>query len=763
MDHTKMTLGSLFDGSGGFPLGGILAGIEPRWSSEIEPFPVLVTHKRLPQVQHYGDVSTLNGAELPPVDIITLGSPCQDLSIAGKRTGIHDGDRSNLFFQAIRIIKEMRDATNGRYPRYCVWENVPGAFSSNGGNDFKAVLEAVIGVKEKGIEVPAPENHRWAKSDVYLGDGWSVAYRVFDAQYWGVPQRRARIYLVADFAGGSAGEILFKSEGVSGYTPQGFRAWQGAAGGAEEGTGETGGRSDAGGGTLCLNTQGNSGVGITEDKALALVAQDHGNHPAVLAAGFSTEHSAKARSIGYEEEVSPTLRAGVVPAALSVENHPTDGRVKIREDDTCQTLCSRAGTGGNNVPLVAEPITLKIRSGCEGGGKGALWQTDKSATLATNNDQTLFQPEIKAFGVCSKHSNAMMSDNPHSGFYEAKTSRTLDQSGGHAISSNQGGICVVAPAPETFDVRFTSDGTKNARGHCYPTDISRCLDTSEGSPDSNHGGVAVVALEPGAASRVGGHVYSDGKSGTLRANAGDNQQAVVVAEPETYDLQGSMIGRADKNGPQGDGINEDVCFTLNTSDRHAIAAPDPSFTISRDNHFAVSEDVSVTAVARGPATVAAPADHYCTSKNSHHTVAAHEQANTLVASDWKDPPLVNDLLNDEPVYIVRRLTPVECARLQGFPDWWCADLAITDPSDEEIVFWMEVWETWRQITNPKGKPKTEKQIRKWLADPYTDSAEYKLWGNGVSEPVVFFVLSGIAWAAQNSETNAANCEHSDTM
>jgi len=725
MDNTKMTLGSLFDGSGGFPLGGILAGIEPKWSSEIEPFPVLVTHKRLPGVKHYGDVSKLSGAELPPVDIITFGSPCQDLSIAGKRAGIHDGDRSNLFFQAIRIIKEMRDATNGRYPRYCVWENVPGAFSSHGGDDFKAVLEAVIGIKEEGIEVPSPENHRWPKSDVYLGDGWSVAYRVFDAQYWGVPQRRARIYLVADLAGGSAGEVLFKSEGVSGYTPQGFRAWQGTAGGAEEGAGETGGRSDTGGGTLCVNCQGTSGVGITEDKALALVAQDHGNHPAVLAAGFSTEHSAKARSIGYEEEVSPTLRAGVVPAALSVENHPTDGRVKIREDDTCQTLCSRAGTGGNNVPLVAEPVTLKIRSGCEGGGKGALWQRDMSATLGTHNDQTLFQPEVKAFGVCSKHSNAMMSDNPHSGFYEATTSRTLDQSGGNSVTSNQGGICVVAPAPETFDVRFTSDGTKNARGHCYPTEISRCLDTSEANPDSNHGGIAVVA-------------------------------------PETYSLQGSMIGRADENGPQGDGINEDVCFTLNTTDRHAVAAPEPSFTISRDNHFAVSEDVSVTAVARGPATVAAPADHYCTSKNSHHTVAAHEQANTLVASDWKDPPLVNDLPNDEPVYIVRRLTPVECARLQGFPDWWCADLAILEPTDADIAFWSEVWETWRQVTNPKGKPKTEKQIRKWLADPYTDSAEYKLWGNGVALPCTYFVLSGIAWAAQNSKTHAANCEQTDT-
>lgn len=665
----------------------------------------------------------------------------------------------------------MRDATNGRYPRYCVWENVVGALSSNKGDDFKSVLEAVIRVKEEGIEVPPPENHRWPKSDVYLGDGWSVAYRVFDAQYWGVPQRRARIYLVADFAGESAGEVLFKSEGLSGYTPQGFRAWQGTSGGSEESTGTSGERSDNGSGILCVNTQGNSGVGITKNKALSLVAQDHGNHPAVLhAAGFSTEHSAKARSIGYEEEVSPTLRAGVVPAALSVENHPTDGRVKIREDGKCQTLCSRAGTGGNNVPLVAEHFTPFVKgTRPHSAAEGQTWKSGEVAnTLNTFdvgerrcNELVVEKPEIHAFGVCSKHSNAMLSDNPHSGFYEATTSRTLDRSGGNSLTSNQGGIAVVAPAPETFDVRFTSDGTKNARGHCYPTEISRCLDTSEANPGSNHGGVAVVALEPGAASRVGGHIYSDGKSGTLRANAGDNQQAVLM--PETYSLQGSMIGRADKNGPQGDGINEDICFCLNTIDRHAVAAPETSYTISRDNHFAVSEDVSVTAVARGPATVATPtADHYSTSKNSHHTVAAHEQANTLVASDWKDPPLVNDIPNGEPVYIVRRLTPVECARLQGFPDWWCANLADENPSDEEIAFWTDVWETWRQVTNPNGKPKTEKQIRKWLANPYTDSAEYALWGNGVALPCPYFVLSGIVWAVGNSDALAENCERTDT-
>ena len=736
MNESKLTLGSLFDGSGGFPLGGILADIEPRWSAEIEPFPVLVTHKRLPQVKHYGDVSVIHGSELEPVDIITFGSPCQDMSIAGRRAGL-DGERSGLFYQAIRIIKEMREATNGEKPRYCVWENVPGAFSSNGGDDFKAVLEAVISVKETGIEVPAPENKRWAKSDVLLGDGWSVAYRVLDAQYWGVPQRRSRIYLVGDFTGGSAGEVLFVSEGMSGYTPQGFRAWQGTAGGAEKGAGEAGGRPDAGSGKYCLNPQGCSGVTITEEQTGTLVAQDHGHHPAVMqAAGFSTEHSAQSRSIGYEEEISPTLRAGVVPAAMAIENHPTDSRVKISEDGKVQTLTERMGTGGGNVPLVAEPepVTLKMWSGKPGGGKEPLAQISKSATLGCNNDQTLFQPsygiakeafragdkaafnfavneevsptlqatgpgavakpEIKAFGVCGKSSHSMLSDNPKSGFYEAKTSRTLDQSGGNAVTSNQGGICIVAPVSEeqeTYDVRFTSEGTKNARGHVYKTDISRCLDTSEANPDSNHRGIAVVEKD------------------------------------HAYVLQGSMIGREEKNGPQGDGINEDVSFTLNTVDRHAVAAP--------------SDDGHVT---------------YCATTGSFMTVDK-EKTPPLMARDYKDPQVINDTEKPEekekaePMYIVRRLTPVECARLQGFPDWWCSDLAIPDPNDEEVAFWAEVWETWRKLTNPNGKPKTKKQLRKWLAEPYTDAAEYKLWGNGVSLPIVYFVLSGIAWAATKTE------------
>ena len=237
MLHDKLTLGSLFDGSGGFPLGGLLSGITPVWASEIEPFPIRVTTKRLPFMKHYGDVSRMDGGKIEPVDVITFGSPCQDMSIAGRREGL-DGSRSSLFYEAVRIVKEMRCATDGRYPRYIVWENVPGAFSSNKGADFQSVLEEICSVKGYKIDPARPA--KWPAAGEIVADDFSLAWRVFDAQYWGVPQRRKRIYLVADFAGRSAGKILFESEGVSGYTPQGFRPWQGAAGTFAEGAGASG-------------------------------------------------------------------------------------------------------------------------------------------------------------------------------------------------------------------------------------------------------------------------------------------------------------------------------------------------------------------------------------------------------------------------------------------------------------------------------------------------------------------------------------------
>ena len=222
-------LGSLFDGSGGFPLAGALFGIEPVWASEIEPFPIRVTKQRFPDMKHLGSVTEVNGAEIEPVDIITFGSPCQDLSVAGKQAGIHDGERSSLFFEAIRIIREMRGVSANKYPRFAVWENVPGAFSSNKGADFQAVLQAFCDICGTDLPVPQPPKGKWKPSGCIVGDGFSIAWRVYDAQFWGVPQRRKRIYLIADFGSERAGQILFESEGVCWNPAESRKARESAA------------------------------------------------------------------------------------------------------------------------------------------------------------------------------------------------------------------------------------------------------------------------------------------------------------------------------------------------------------------------------------------------------------------------------------------------------------------------------------------------------------------------------------------------------
>lgn len=446
---------------------------------------------------------------------------------------------------------------------------------------------------------------------------------------------------------------------------------------------------------------------VTEDVTATLRAEAH-HPPCVMeAAGFCTEHSANARSIGYEEERSPTLRAGVVPAAIALENHPADSRVKISEDGKVQTLTSRCGTGGGNVPMVMDAVeypvespvkevenspavTLKIRSGCEGGGKGAIWQEEKSATIGCNNDQTLFVP--KCYGVCSKASHSMMSDNPHSGFYEAETSRTLDRSGGDP-TCNQGGICVVEP------VAFTQNQRDEVR------------DLGEKS--------AALAAEPGM-------------------------------KQQTFVLQGNMIGRKDENGPQGDGVNEDVCFTLDATDRHAVCAPEEMYAMTTGSYMQVAKEVAPTLMARDykdPTTIA-PVPHL--NEGVMGTVATGAHPSGFNGQDAFNDRLVIDNPEAQPTpvtYTVRRLTPTECARLQGFPDWWCRNLGIEDPTEEELAFWADVFETHRKIVTHAKKPKTEKQIRKWLADPYTDSAEYRIWGNGICLANAFFVLAGIAWCA----------------
>lgn len=242
----SITLGSLFDGSGGFPLAGAHAGITPVWAAEIEPYPIAVSSLHFPQMKHLGDVSQIDGETITPVDIITFGSPCQDMSIAGKREGIKHKDkgddettRSGLFYEAIRIIKEMRETTHGKYPKYVVWENVYGAFSSNKGEDFRCVLEEFTRICDKKSSIPRPADGKWRNAGEIVGDNFSIAWRLFDAQYWGVPQRRKRIYLVADFTGRCAGKILFERKSVRGNSTESGTSRQDATEDATKGAGRS--------------------------------------------------------------------------------------------------------------------------------------------------------------------------------------------------------------------------------------------------------------------------------------------------------------------------------------------------------------------------------------------------------------------------------------------------------------------------------------------------------------------------------------------
>lgn len=489
-----LKLGSLFDGSGGFPLAGALNGITPIWASEVEPYPIAVTRSRFPQMRHLGNVAEVHGDQIPPVDVITFGSPCQDMSVAGKRAGL-DGSRSGLFHEAIRIIKEMREATHGEYPKYAVWENVPGAFSSNHGEDFRCVLEAFAGVCDEKVSIPGPARGKWAPAGEVVGTGYSVAWRTLDAQYWGVPQRRKRIYLVADFAGGRAGEILFERESVRGDSAAGRAPGQGAAADAQRSAG--GSRS-----VRCLNPWDCQSKRIYQPDGiyLTLPAMDCGgaNNQAVIytldtidrpAICFKTGQGAKARSIGESETVTPTL-------------------------------------------------------GSEAGGNSVT-------------------------GVCYP-----------------RVARTL---------------------------------TAEA-------DASPCIDRG---------------------------------------------QNVVCVQNTGYGWWN-----------QGD-----IAETLRT-----------------------------------------PAGGDSTKAN-------------LVVEHGKPPRK----------YIIRRLTPLECCRLQGFPDGWGVPDAKDALNDVEADFWENVRKTYAGINGKSYRPMRRESLIKWYNALHTDSAEYKMWGNGIALPCAAFVLGGVAEALMEEE------------
>lgn len=327
-----MTLGSLFDGIGGFPLCAVQSGIEPVWAAEIDPQCVGVTHRHFRGMEHLGSVTEIDGGDIPPVDIITFGSPCQDLSVAGKRAGLA-GERSGLFAEAVRIIKEMREKTHGRYPTIAVWENVPGAFSSNGGEDFRQVLQQLAGAAGCDTAIPIPTG-KWRTAGAIVGGGWSIAWRVLNAQFWGVPQRRRRIYLVADFGGERATEILFEQKGMRGNTAPREQE-------REKASAHTGG-----------GAEGCSGGEING-----------------ISAGFIGGASASAGSVGFECEKSPTLRAGLKMSCIQAEKEPSAANQVTCPcyPDIAPTLTTRSG---DSSPMAGQMQNIVSVLDCRGNGDG---------------------------------------------------------------------------------------------------------------------------------------------------------------------------------------------------------------------------------------------------------------------------------------------------------------------------------------------------------------------------------------------------------
>ncbi len=368
-----MTLGSLFDGIGGWLLAARHAGVTPVWASEIEPFPCSVTVRHFPDVKQLGDITQIDPDTLPPVDIICAGSPCQDLSIAGKRKGL-DGERSGLFRTAVELVRRMRIRTGGRYPRFFVWENVPGAFSSNKGADFRAVLEEI-----GQTEIPMPSNGKWANAGLAELPKCDIAWRVLDAQYWGVPQRRCRIFLVADFAadGRRAGEILFEPEGVQGDSAAGTGTGEEVTRGAEN-------CARATSGVYGFDTRASiaSSAPVIADGVPPITTS---NRLGVMAAGFNGKAGPSTGGISYTKEGVPTLIAEYPMYVAIYDMTHADEVMRPVKDGVVPTLNARMGTGGNQVPVVhafciaGNTIGRKIENG--GNGKGVLEET--SYTLNT--------------------------------------------------------------------------------------------------------------------------------------------------------------------------------------------------------------------------------------------------------------------------------------------------------------------------------------------------------------------------------------------
>ena len=578
-------------------------------------------------MKHLGDITKVHGDQIEPVDCITFGSPCQDLSIAGRRAGLA-GERSGLFIEAVRIIKEMRSSTNGLYPTFAVWENVPGAFSSNGGEDFRAVLEELARIEQPDVSIPRPSGRggRWSKAGAIAGNGWSLAWRQLDAQYWGVPQRRKRIALVVDFAGQRAGEILFERTSLSRHPDSRIPAWKEIAG---------------------------------------LTANCPAGNDGVVGAGRGRKGDGNADC--RRTETDKTGEAG-----RSEREERTDKR-ESRE---------------------AAAYSLKIRSGCAGGGKGALVQTEKVGTLSTLQDQTIFQlvQAGEIIPINTQIATRHISMGEKTGLGVGKNgdpSFTLQARHEHgvcyciagnivdradtAVANGLGAKEEVGYTLNTIDRHavaysinpLSSNSMKSANPYSgfNETGVSKTLDCSDANPTKNQGGLAIVQPIP-----------IQDKTGTLSPGA-------HAGSYNGQDAYNDMLVRCRVFDARGNGNGKIVP------------------TITGDHESRITD---YTAIVTEPEDCLTPWDNQArriySENGTFPALAAREKAGQNQQSV---------LTETEIRWIVRRLTPTECERLQGYPDGW------TDIGE------------WVDTKGKKHKP--------------TDSPRYKALGNSIALPQWFWI------------------------
>lgn len=624
-------------------------------------------------MKHLGNISKINVAEAEAVDVVIGGSPCQDLSIAGKRAGL-DGARSGLFMEQIRICREMRerDRAVGRAgidvrPRFCVWENVPGALSSNDGEDFRIVLEEFCKVADPSATVPRPPKGKWKSAGCIVGDGYSVAWRIMDARYYGVPQRRRRISLVADFAGGCAPQILFDEQGMCWNLETSQKAWQGITGHA---AGSVGG-SGCDWGCKCLNPE--------DPQSKRLFEVDGSFH---------------------------SLYAGECGGG--------------KNDGVCYSI------EGNSVDRASNK-----------NGKG--FSEDVSATLNTQ-DKHAVAYQVEAFGETGQ------------GYWQNGI-QTIRAEGENRPSRPTNLVCFhCQPDPiSSDDVSQRLGGQAQASsGSCFPSVTGSLCARADSSPCIDRGQPFVVekcgCFMGGQGSAAGGIGYSEQEAPTLKSvMSGGNTVPEVV-----YDARGNGDGKT-------------VCtITVDHCDRITDYTPLVLATAQGGNEshclncnhekpiVSAIDCINMKQVGDVSGTLCAKKAGY--SLNYQNPVVYPQLTGSICANSHPGGITGQDAFNDMlPVistgkcnrrFIVRRLTPLECSRLQGLPDDFADVPAYEDVSDGELDFWREVWAEWAEINGKK--PKTDKQIRQWMQAPVSESNQYQIYGNGIALPQWVWVLGRIS-------------------